>query len=55
MAVKLDPESKQFYEYARMIMTDDEHDIFKHLADKEERARFVQDFWDKRFLQGPSG
>ncbi len=48
MAIKLDPVSKDFYEYARLIMTDDEHDIFKHLADKEERARFIQDFWDKR-------
>jgi GWxTD domain-containing protein len=48
MSFKLDPESKEFYEYARLIMTDDEMDIFKHLADKEERARFILDFWDKR-------
>lgn len=46
--VKLDPESQGFYEYARLIMTEDEHDIFKHLADKQERMRFIQDFWDKR-------
>ncbi len=48
MGIKLDPESETFYEYARLIMTDDETNIFKHLADKEERARFIQDFWDKR-------
>jgi len=48
MGIKLDPESEAFYEYARLIMTDDEVQIFKHLADKEERARFILDFWDKR-------
>jgi len=48
MGVKLDPESQAFYDYARLIMTEDEHDIFKHLADKQERERFIQDFWDKR-------
>jgi GWxTD domain-containing protein len=48
MGIELDPESKEFYEYARLIMTEDEVDIFNHLADKEERARFIQDFWDRR-------
>lgn len=46
--VQLDPESREFYEYARLIMTDDEKAIFMHLPDKEERALFIQDFWDKR-------
>jgi GWxTD domain-containing protein len=46
--IKLDPESQQFYDYARLIMTEDEMAIFKHLADKEERVRFIADFWDKR-------
>jgi GWxTD domain-containing protein len=46
--IKLDPESEDFYEYARLIMTDTEHDIFNHLADKAERQRFIRDFWDKR-------
>ncbi len=46
--IKLDPESEEFYEYARLIMTDIEHDIFTHLADKGERQDFIQDFWDKR-------
>jgi GWxTD domain-containing protein len=46
--IQLDPESRDFYEYARLIMTDDEHDIFKHLPNKEDRVRFIQDFWDKR-------
>ncbi len=48
MKIKLDPESQAFYEYARLIMTDDEKDIFTHLPDKEERKRFIQDFWEKR-------
>lgn len=48
MKIKLDPESQSFYEYARLIMTDDEKDIFTHLPDKDERKRFIQDFWDKR-------
>ncbi len=46
--IQLDPESKAFYEYARLIMTDDEKAIFTHLPDKDERLRFIQDFWDKR-------
>lgn len=46
--IQLDPESQDFYEYARLIMTDDEKDIFTHLPDKEERILFIQDFWNKR-------
>ncbi len=48
LKIKLDPESQAFYDYARLIMTDDEKDIFTHLPDKEERKRFIQDFWAKR-------
>jgi GWxTD domain-containing protein len=46
--VKLDPESKDFYEYARLIMTKQEKEVFRLLPDKESRKEFVQDFWDKR-------
>jgi GWxTD domain-containing protein len=46
--IQLDPESREFYEYARLIMTEDEKDIFTHLPDREERALFIEDFWDKR-------
>jgi GWxTD domain-containing protein len=44
----LDPVSQEFYDYARLIMTREEIDIFKHLPDKESRAEFIADFWDKR-------
>ena len=46
--VKLDPVSRDFYEYARLIMTGQEKDIFRMLPDKESREEFIQDFWDKR-------
>ena len=46
--VALDPVSKEFYEYARLIMTKPEKDIFLLLPDKESREEFIQDFWDKR-------
>ncbi len=44
----LDPESKNFYEYTRLIMSKQERDIFHLLPDKESRKEFIQDFWDKR-------
>jgi GWxTD domain-containing protein len=44
----LDPESKNFYEYTRLIMTKQEKEIFHLLPDKESRKEFIQDFWDKR-------
>jgi len=47
-AVKLDPESRAFYENTRLIMNDDEIDIFKHLPDAEARKEFIQEFWEKR-------
>lgn len=46
--VTLDPESKDFFEYARLIMSKQERDIFRLLPDKESRKEFIQDFWDKR-------
>jgi len=46
--VPLDPESKSFYETARLIMTGEEQKIFNHLPDAEARREFIQDFWDKR-------
>ncbi len=46
--VTLDPVSKDFYEYARLIMSKQERDIFLLLPDKESRKEFIQDFWDKR-------
>ena len=46
--LKLDPESEDFYQYTRLIMTKQEKDIFLLLPDKESRKEFIQDFWDKR-------
>jgi GWxTD domain-containing protein len=46
--VSLDPESKKFYEYTRLIMSKQEKEIFLLLPDKESRKEFIQDFWDKR-------
>jgi len=46
--VQLDPESRDFYENARLIMTDAEQAIFTHLPDTEARKEFIQEFWDKR-------
>ena len=44
----LDPESRDFYLYAQLIMTKIEKDIFSHLPDKEAREEFIEDFWAKR-------
>jgi GWxTD domain-containing protein len=46
--VVLDPESKDFYQYARLIMSNQEKDIFLLLPDKESRKEFINDFWAKR-------
>ena len=44
----LDPQSQDFYDYARLIMTREEIDIFRHLPDPDSRAEFIGDFWHKR-------
>ncbi len=46
--VKLDPESRTFYDNTRLIMSDDEQEIFLHLPDAGTRKEFIQEFWDKR-------
>lgn len=46
--LKLDPESGDFYETARLVMTDAERDIFSHLPDADSRREFMKEFWDKR-------
>ncbi len=46
--IELDPESKDFYETARLIMTKHENKIFRHLPDKESREEFIEEFWAKR-------
>ncbi len=46
--VRLDPESQDFYETARLVMTKQEKDIFLHLPDQKSREEFIADFWAKR-------
>ncbi len=46
--VSLDPESHDFYETARLVMTKWEKDIFNHLPDRESREEFILEFWAKR-------
>lgn len=47
-AVRLDPESEDFYESARIIMTGEEIKIFRRLPDAPSRKEFIADFWAKR-------
>ncbi len=44
----LDPESRKFYDAARLIMTGEESKIFARLPDAESRREFIADFWEKR-------
>jgi GWxTD domain-containing protein len=44
----LDPESRDFYDTARLVMTPEEKDIFRHLPDQAARKEFIADFWAKR-------
>jgi len=46
--IALDPDSESFYQYARLIMTGEENDIFSHLPDAESRKEFIEEFWRKR-------
>ena len=46
--IVLDPESHDFYETARLIMTGQEKVVFNHLPDAEARKEFIDEFWAKR-------
>ncbi len=46
--IELDPESKDFFEYAYLIITNQEKNIFYHLPDIESRQEFIREFWEKR-------
>ena len=37
-----------FYEVARLIMTKEEKEIYKHLPDKNAQLNFIEEFWEKR-------
>jgi GWxTD domain-containing protein len=44
----MDPDSREFFEKARLIMTRQEREIFTHLPDEVSRREFMKDFWEKR-------
>jgi len=46
--IVLDPESRDFYKTAQLIITKEEKEIFNHLPDKESRGEFIKEFWTKR-------
>jgi GWxTD domain-containing protein len=46
--ISLDPVSKDFYQFTRLIMSKQEKEIFNHLPDKESRQEFIKEFWEKR-------
>jgi GWxTD domain-containing protein len=46
--IERDPFFASFYEKTRLIMTGEEIQIYKHLADREAREEFIEEFWQKR-------
>lgn len=45
---KLDPESEEFYKFARYLFTKNERKIFLNLPGKKTRERFIKYFWEIR-------
>jgi GWxTD domain-containing protein len=43
-----DPYYETFYEKARLIMTPEEEQIYKHLPDDRAKEEFIEEFWRKR-------
>lgn len=43
-----DPYHTSFFEKARLIMTKEEMQIYKHLPDNQSKEEFIEDFWKKR-------
>src|SRR4030042_1756735 len=43
-----DPDMKDFYEKARLIMTGEESKIWKSLPDNASREEFIEEFWKIR-------
>jgi GWxTD domain-containing protein len=46
--IERDPFFEPFYEKTRLIMTNEEIQIYKHLADAPAREEFIEEFWQKR-------
>jgi GWxTD domain-containing protein len=45
---KLNPEHREFYNYAQYLFTKNERKIFRNLTTNEARQRFVENFWEIR-------
>lgn len=46
--MNVDPFYESFFEKARLIMSKEEIQIYKHLPDKEAKEKFIVEFWKKR-------
>ncbi len=46
--IEKDPFYTTFYEKARLIMTKEEQNIYKHLPDRKSKLEFIKEFWEKR-------
>ncbi len=46
--IERDPYYESFYEKARLIMTKEEVQIYKHLPDTRAKEEFIDEFWKKR-------
>lgn len=46
--VNQDPYYESFFQKARLIMSNTEIEIYKHLPDNEARREFIENFWEKR-------
>lgn len=46
--IERDPNFESFFEKARLIMTNEEIQIYKHLPDTQARDEFIAEFWKKR-------
>lgn len=46
--IERDPYYESFYEKTRLIMTDEEIQIYRHLPDKRAKEEFIEEFWTKR-------
>ncbi len=46
--IEQDPYFESFYEKARLIMTEEENQIYRHLAENADREAFIEEFWKKR-------
>ena len=46
--IERDPYQEAFFEKARLIMTSEEIQIYRHLPDEQAKREFIVEFWEKR-------